>query len=405
MLSTYADDIHELARDRELVSAELHQPSDFYGHASCIKRFVGMDVNASLHAVVVHGPMMPSLHWHVDLDAPLPVLLTSSHGACQGLRERTGKLVFSIGPVLAYASPHLSEVALAGEKGTLGRNLLVFPSHSTHHVAAMYDAKAMCAQIEQVAKDYDSVTVCLYWKDIQTGVDEVFRSAGFHCRTAGHIYDHYFLDRLKTLLTLSDAVMCYSWTSAIGYAVSMNKPVMALHAPAERFVADEEIIKRDTLNCAVDVATVEYRKRIFELFADMRETTEKQREAIDYMWGLSQVRSKDALLEIVQVAQDMFVTAHELGLSSFPAVLAMARIYVSMGLVAKALRVLEQAVIMGREDAEVLLLLARLRLAKGDVSLALIYVKKVMKQYPHLRAHCSGIVQEAAEAAAKTSLL
>lgn len=395
------NDMHELACDRDLISAELHQPSDFYGHASCIKRFVGMDVNSPLHAVVVHGPMMPSLHWPVDLDAPLPVLLTSSRGACSALRDRTSKLVFSIGPVLAYASPHLSGDALAGEKSRLGRNLLVFPSHSTHHVAAMYDAKAMCAQIEQVAKDYDSVTVCLYWKDIQMGVDEAFQSAGFNCRTAGHIYDHYFLDRLKTLLTLSDGVMCYSWTSAIGYAVSMNKPLMALHAPAEKYVADEETIKRDTLNCAADVTSVEYRKRIFRLFSDMCETTEEQREAIDYMWGLSEVRSKDELREIVQVAQDMYITKNALDLPSFPDVFAMAKIYASMGLTNKSLVILEQTMKMNRDDAKILLLSAKLRLKMGDIQLALTYTKRFMKQYPHLRAQCAEILQEAAKTGTK----
>lgn len=397
----YGDDMHELARDRELVSAELHQPSDFYGHASCIKRFLGMDVNSPLHAVVVHGPMMPSLHWHVDLDAPLPVLLTASRDACSVLRDRTSKLVFSIGPVLAYASPHLSPQAFADEKNTLGRNLLVFPSHSTHHVAAMYDAKTMCTQIEQVAKDYDSVTACLYWKDIQSGIDEVFRSAGFNCRTAGHIYDHYFLDRLKTLLTLSDAVMCYSWTSALGYAVSMNKPVMALQAPGEMYVADEETIKRDTLNCATDVASVEYRKRIFGMFSDMRETTEEQREAIDYMWGLSQVRSKDELLEIVQVAQDMYITKNALDLHSFPDVFAMAKIYASMGLTNKSLVILEQTMKMNRDDAKILLLSAKLRLKMGDIQLALTYTKRFMKRYPHLRAQCVEILQEAAKTGTK----
>lgn len=388
--------LHALVSDRELRSPELHQPNDFYGHASCLKRFAGLDEAKSLHAVVVHGPMFPTLHWSVDLQARLPVLLTSSGAACRALRNQTDKLVFSIGPMLAYASCHFTDAELAKEKERLGRNLLVFPTHSTHTIDAMYDAQVMCADIERMGREYDSVTVCLYWKDALRGMDAPFRAAGFGCYTAGHMFDLKFLDRLRTWLTLSDAVVCYSWTSAIGYAVLMNKPTLALHAPQERFVAPEEIIRRDSLDEANQADNVRYRERVFRLFAEMREPTPEQREAIDYMWGLSQIRPHGELVEMLHLAEDMYETADALRLSAFPDAVGMARVYARMGRAERALLVLEQALQMGRQSADMLHLAARLRLEQGDVAAALVHAKALLREYPERRTQCTTLLQEAA---------
>lgn len=371
------EELYALAKDRQLQTPEHHQPNDFYGHANVLKRFIGMPVQESTNCVIVHGPMFPSLHWDGDLNAPLPVLLTANKTACSALRTKTDKIIFSIGPMLAYAPCHIDQDTLALEKKRLGKNLLVFPTHSTHHIEARYDAEWMCKEIAEIGKNYDSVTVCLYWKDILNGIDTPFRAAGFHCSTAGHIYDPYFLDRLKTLFTLSDGVVTYSWTSALGYAVFMDKPVIARHARGEQFIAPEHIIERDTLGGRHVAENNLYKSTIFNLFKEFQDTSDKQREAINYMWGIDEVKSRENITKILNISNDISLIRETLQLSFFPSIIQMSKIYRHMN-IERACVISEQAITMKNETTEFLLNAAWSQIYAGNKQRALKYVKKII---------------------------
>ena len=317
-MSATLERLLDLARDRTLSTPEKHPSNDFYGHAAILKAYAGRPQEISTNCVIVHGPMFPSLHWEVDLKAPLPVLLTANRAACSELRKHTDKQIVAVGPLLSYARPHLSPPQLAEEKRRLGRNLLVFPSHSTHHIDARYDYDAVCREIAAYGRDFDSVTICLYWKDILNGVAPMFAAHGFNLETAGHIFDRGFMNRLKTLFTLSDAVVTYSWTSALGFAVSMKKPVVALAAKDEQFIAPQHIIDRDTLGGDLHSDNIAYKAKVLSLFREMRETTAEQESAIDYMWGITQTRTPQEIEDILRVADDLVAGRRRPAVGSAP---------------------------------------------------------------------------------------
>lgn len=311
------DRLLNLAKDRALITPEKHPSNDFYGHATVLKSFVGRPLENSTNCAIAHGPMHPLFHWDVDINAPLPVLLSANAATCTVLKNRTDKLIYAVGPLLHYASPHLSAEQISLEKRRLGRNLLVFPMHSTHHLEACYDSDAVCREIEEIGRDFDTVTICLYWKDILNGVAPIYAAYGFNLETAGHIYDCSFLNRLRTLFALSDAVLTYSWSSALGFAVSMKKPVMARKAKDERFIAPQHILDRDTLGINANREAMEYRAKVLSLFKEFQAPTREQLSAIDYMWGITQTKTPDEIEEILLRADDIVRSKKHKGIKIF----------------------------------------------------------------------------------------
>jgi predicted SAM-dependent methyltransferase len=350
--SVKLDELKQLAADRELKTSEIHGPNDYYGNASVLKRFVGFSQNYATRCVIEHGPFYPTIRWSEDINAPLPVFLRSNRAACQILKAKTKKLVFAIGPVIAYADSHLDTAALAAEKKRLGKNLLIFPPHSTHHIKVRYDNAWLIEHASSMGKAYDSITVCLYWKDIHT--EAVYRAAGFECVTCGHIFDPFFLNRQKSFLTLADSVISYTWCSAIGYAVLLGKPLMVLPALGERYEAAESIVARDTAGTREDWEFQTYKQKIISLFSDLNETTPGQYKAIDYMWGLDDVLPKQKLTDILRLGHDMHAIKKKNGLSTFPDALQQGRWYRENNQPGMASLVLEQAMFMGLQSAELL---------------------------------------------------
>jgi hypothetical protein len=51
-------ELYSLSIDRAIRTHERHMPNEFYGHASVLKRFMGMSHDVSLKAVVEHGAFL-----------------------------------------------------------------------------------------------------------------------------------------------------------------------------------------------------------------------------------------------------------------------------------------------------------------------------------------------------------
>ena len=72
----------------------------------------------------------------------------------------------AVGPLISYAAPLVSLEEIETLRGELGRVLLAFPVHSTHHINADYNINLFCAEVLRIGKGYDRVLVCLGWKDV-----------------------------------------------------------------------------------------------------------------------------------------------------------------------------------------------------------------------------------------------
>ena len=93
----------ELCADRELRTAEVHKPNDFYGQASVLKWYARIPRCYALKAVLEHGLALRDQVWEVDAAAPLPMNFAASDIRATLLRAKTGKCTVPIGFGFLYA--------------------------------------------------------------------------------------------------------------------------------------------------------------------------------------------------------------------------------------------------------------------------------------------------------------
>jgi len=132
------------------------------------------------------------------------------------------KEIYSVGPYINYVNNHISNAKFNKLKALLNKTLLVFPSHSYEFNTSDEYGKIFFKKIREYSQDFDTVIVCMYWRDIQLKRDLKFKSQGYKIVTAGHRADPRFLSRLKTIISLSDYSISNAVGSHIGYCVSLG---------------------------------------------------------------------------------------------------------------------------------------------------------------------------------------
>ena len=135
--------------------------------------------------------------------------------------------VIEIGPYILYAKNFYDEEKLGEIKKKYGKILLVYPQHSIEDSHVSYEIQDLISEIKSKSHFFDSVFVCLYWKDILIHPDYVkqYEDAGFTVVSNGHRSDPKFLSRQKDLIMLSDMMLTNGLGTHIGYSICLGKPV------------------------------------------------------------------------------------------------------------------------------------------------------------------------------------
>jgi len=241
-------DIEALAADRPLATPEIHEPNDYYGHAAVLKRYAGWPGEQAVKAVIEHSfAMFPQYVWDVDMQAELPGILVFSAERREYLRSVTTRRVEAVGPLISYAEPLVSLEEIEALRGELGRVLLAFPVHSTHHINADYNINLFCTEVLRMGREYDRVLVCLGWKDVLRGFGELYAAYGLTCVTAGHMYDPEFLPRLRTIISLSEMTVSSNFSSHVGYCILLGKPHALIDTDISFIAPSASIYQRDAV--------------------------------------------------------------------------------------------------------------------------------------------------------------
>lgn len=298
--------LYRLSKNRELETTEYHVTNDYYGNAATLKKFAGLSNLYSIKAAVEHGPELSrgSTVWSCDTKSLVPGFIVCAQQRVSSLRAATNKMLFAVGSFVQYASLCVSEQEFIEERKRCGRTLLLMPGHSTHWNEVLFDIDKSCEYVKKIAVNYDTVKVCLGWKDVLNGFAERYISHGFECVTAGHMYDNTFLNRLRTIISLADAVMTNVNGGHVGYSVLLGKPV---------YIRDEGLTfetrrkdMRDEFRRRMG-AIVAYKKEGFDLFGEFRsEITVDQQEYVDEMWGAQIKRSPEDLRTIFAIYEDVY---------------------------------------------------------------------------------------------------
>jgi exosome complex RNA-binding protein Rrp4 len=297
---TGVDELKTLAADRDLVTSEIHETNDFYGHAHLLKAYTGLSLDPPLKVAIEHGIRLHDTVWDLDVKTPLPVFLCASERTAREYERLTQgrKKAFPIGPLISYIPPQPAP-------SPAEKTLLAFPAHSTHHINTVFDVEDFITRINSIRPDFDRVLICMYWRDVLRDAHRPFTERGFECVTAGHIYDVQFLSRLANIL--SRASMVYTNTSGthVFYAVALNKPVWIDSAPID--YRGESSTGWEVLRQLADWAQHPNHLKTLELFSEPRDhITPQQREFAAEIIGLDHTRSPEELREILEFAEKMY---------------------------------------------------------------------------------------------------
>lgn len=205
--------------------------------------------------------------------------------------------IYAVGAPFFYAKSLMSQEQLENEKNRLGKNLLAFPLHSTHYYDIDFDSDNFIKLLKEQQKRFDTVRVCLYWKDIQRGLAEAYIKAGFECVCCGHINDVLFLQRQRSLFEIADATISNGLGSYIGYSVYLNIPHWLVNEDYE--------IKNTNGNEAEELTRlfkeITVSERIYKAFGDNSDfiITKEQREIVDLLWGVSDIKTPEEMNDLL----------------------------------------------------------------------------------------------------------
>lgn len=211
----------ELAQPLPLYPYFNIKDNNIYGTGSVLKQ-AGLKLDLE-KCLVEHGLIFGDLVQEHNAVTFAENIVTFSKYREEKILKKIKKNVICIGPYIKYSKSILSPLAFEDLKQKLKRTLLVFPSHSNDTTVVDFNSKLFMQEIEGLSKNFDSVLICLYWKDIILGRAEEYEKMGYYITCAGHSYDFNFLKRLRAIIELSDFTMSNNVGTHVGYTVCLGK--------------------------------------------------------------------------------------------------------------------------------------------------------------------------------------
>ena len=288
----------ELSQPVPFYPIEKIKDANFYGVCHCLKWFSGVNrISPSIEHGLYLGNYVP---FATKLKTTKSIITFSNNRKKHLINANIDKPIFTIGPYIHYAYNIISDKRYRLLKNSLGKTLLLFPSHSINNFNVINDIQELINKTIKIASNYDTVMVCLFYKDIINDIyPRYFEEAGFKIVTAGHKYDLNFLSRLKLIIQLADLTISSTIGTHTGYCIYLNKP---------HYVIQQQIIKRKDNDCIINeirndeqLKTFQEEEKVIlnEFIVCSEVITENQKEIIDKYWGIKNIKTPEQLRNIL----------------------------------------------------------------------------------------------------------
>lgn len=298
-------DYQELSAEMQPHYADLSPNSSYYGIMHQIKKYVGME--GFCYWNVEHGLFLGEYVESESFGKAMKGTITFSDKRREYLEKRIKSKVVTIGPYIHYAEAYYTEEKFREVKAKMGRVLLAFPPHSTRTSQATYDTEMFIKKLREMGKEYDTVMVCMFFKDIQSGAYKPYEDEGFKIVTSGHMFDSNFLSRQKEIIRLSDFTVSASVGTHIGYCLYLGKEHMILSLSEDGGIGGNINERIDVRKEGVDAPNIKFdsyhtdEELLLKLFLDHgKKESAKQREVVSSLWGFDCVKQADELRRLLQ---------------------------------------------------------------------------------------------------------
>lgn len=311
-------DIFTLIENMEYLKSDEFLP-DIYSIRYTLNQYAGMPNDYPIRGSIEHAPQLSKLlAGAFSVHNSLPSIVCSKFRAELIESEDGNHGAYSVGPYIAYANHAYTKQKIIEEKKRLGKSLLVFPAHSLQGLDANYNFEDFINQIKSIGEDFDSIRICLFWKDILEGKYKYYLDDDFELITGGNIYDPLFMSRLKTIIETSTVTMSNRLGTHLGYCVFMNKPhyLYSSNVKIEKSKTDGEKISNHQYKFSrlfeESLGNDEHIMELIQEFSVYRENiSKKQHELINYYWGVDQIKSKREIRELIYLLDGKYNYSHQ----------------------------------------------------------------------------------------------
>ncbi len=287
--------LKDLSADLPYGPEERVIDNNLYGYASYLKRYGGIEHD--LEAYMEHGLFLGGIvhpdqyYWH------FPTIITMSEKRRAILKDKIPqKQSIAVGPYIHYAESILEEEKQNELKSKLGKTLLVYPFHSMKNVKAGFNDNDLITEIKRVAKDFQSVLICLYYLDARDPEKvAAYEAEGFQVVTAGHRFDRHFVARQRSHIELADLTMSNGVGTHTGFCIYLQKPHYVFQQQIDLKASNTKELKRfaagGSAGSVKDQVAAE-RGFFSALFSELREDiSPTQYENTADFWGFESIKT------------------------------------------------------------------------------------------------------------------
>ena len=184
-----------------------------YGHFKTLTEYAGLNnVNVSVFPRISHGVFF----FEPYFDNNVATLYASPYYKKQMNKRFPYVPTFCVGPYINY----LEQSGYTNSKD----NALVIMDHSIESENIEYEYEYLKRNIfSKLELRYKKIYMCVYWYDLDKEVYRRLHDDGVCIVSSGFRFDDRFINRLKEIFDMCDNVYVYGRTSALVYALSLNK--------------------------------------------------------------------------------------------------------------------------------------------------------------------------------------
>lgn len=247
-----------------------------------------------------HGLILHNKNWTDTEQTSRAACVTFGEFRKEILRRYYKTPIFCVGPYIHYANDYYDDKTMCEIKAKIGKNLLVFPTHGTDDSKITFSEKNFLDKISSIKDKFDSVTVCVYWWNLNDCIVKALEKIGCHIVSAGYREDPNFLSRLKAIIDLSDLAIGDSIGTHIGYCLDRGKPFSYFDGNTQK----QDFVHIDNEDDAFVALHTDQLKKVF---LDATSIGEAQAEAARYYWGTDQIKTKEQLYQMYLITKKITV--------------------------------------------------------------------------------------------------
>lgn len=300
-------------RKEEGIDLMLWGESNFYGNEQVLLDYAGIrKEEAKYFPVVSHEDCIPNMG--VEHDYLSAVIMSGEYYQKKIHQYYPYIPCFTVGPYIQYAQGIYDRQSTTAWRERNGKTLVVFLPHSIEGFHRQFHSQELVETvIRNYQKYFDTIIACVYWADLGSPVCEILKKKGIKMVCAGFRFDVLFDRRIRTIMELADAVVCFDIGTFIPYAIWMGKPLARLPYEEGKPLAgaEHEMIFIQTEADELMPDTIRQKEGFYRLSDQVFKLTDEMRQWMDPYAGLGITRSKVYIRNVLEISKDIWMACQE----------------------------------------------------------------------------------------------